>query len=111
MDKDVEDRIRTRAYLIWMEEGQPHGRDAEHWARAEAEVAATGGAKPKRTGTRRASPKTATAEAKPAAAPKARKPRASTAKADAGAGTKTADGTEKAAPKRTATRRKKTDPA
>lgn len=112
MDKDVEDRIRTRAYLIWMEEGQPHGRDAEHWARAEAEVAATGGAKPKRAGTRRASPKKAVAEAeaKPAAAAKARKPRAGTAKAVTGADAKTSDGAEKTAPKRTATRRKKTDP-
>ena len=77
MDKDVEDSIRTRAYLIWLDEGQPHGRDAEHWARAEADVAATGGAKPKRASTRRASPEKADAdaEAKPAATQGPSKPR------------------------------------
>jgi Protein of unknown function (DUF2934) len=26
------------AYRIWESEGRPHGRDQEHWARAEAEV-------------------------------------------------------------------------
>lgn len=28
-----------RAYLIWENEGRPHGRDAQHWAQAEAEAA------------------------------------------------------------------------
>jgi hypothetical protein len=27
-----------RAYEIWESEGRPHGRDQEHWARAEAEL-------------------------------------------------------------------------
>ncbi|MGE3874386.1 MAG: DUF2934 domain-containing protein [Parvibaculaceae bacterium] len=30
----TEDRIRERAYLLWLEEGQPEGKDAEHWKRA-----------------------------------------------------------------------------
>jgi len=34
-----EDRIRQRAYLIWLEEGQPEGREKEHWERAERNVA------------------------------------------------------------------------
>jgi hypothetical protein len=31
--------VRTRAYEIWEAEGRPHGRDAEHWFRALAEIA------------------------------------------------------------------------
>jgi hypothetical protein len=30
--------IARRAYEIWEGEGRPHGRDREHWLRAEAEV-------------------------------------------------------------------------
>lgn len=30
-----EDRIREQAYFIWLEEGQPQGRDKEHWEQAE----------------------------------------------------------------------------
>ena len=29
-----ESRIRERAYLLWLEEGQPEGKSAEHWERA-----------------------------------------------------------------------------
>jgi len=29
-----ENRIRERAYRLWIEEGQPHGKDAEHWEKA-----------------------------------------------------------------------------
>jgi hypothetical protein len=29
-----EERIRARAYQLWLEEGQPAGRDREHWERA-----------------------------------------------------------------------------
>ncbi len=29
-----EDRIRERAYLLWIEEGQPQGKSAEHWEKA-----------------------------------------------------------------------------
>jgi len=33
--------IRARAYDIWVEEGQPHGRDVEHWLRARDELSQT----------------------------------------------------------------------
>ena len=29
-----EQTIQARAYWIWIEEGQPEGRDVEHWLRA-----------------------------------------------------------------------------
>lgn len=29
-----EDRIRERAYRLWLEEGQPQGKSAEHWEKA-----------------------------------------------------------------------------
>jgi DUF2934 family protein len=33
-----EARIRERAYKIWINEGQPEGREAEHWERAAREI-------------------------------------------------------------------------
>ena len=33
-----DERIREQAYLIWLEEGRPEGRDKEHWERAEQTV-------------------------------------------------------------------------
>ncbi len=33
-----EHRIRQRAYVIWIEEGQPEGRELEHWLRARGEL-------------------------------------------------------------------------
>lgn len=33
-----QDRIKQRAHEIWEREGRPHGRDAEHWSRAEEEL-------------------------------------------------------------------------
>jgi hypothetical protein len=30
--------IRERAYAIWLDEGQPHGRDPDHWREAELEI-------------------------------------------------------------------------
>jgi hypothetical protein len=33
------ERIRTRAYLLWEQEGRPHGRDQEHWQEAERQLA------------------------------------------------------------------------
>jgi hypothetical protein len=32
------ERIAKRAYHIWMERGQPHGQDMEHWLMAEREM-------------------------------------------------------------------------
>lgn len=31
-----EEQIRSLAYNIWQEEGCPHGRNVEHWLKAEA---------------------------------------------------------------------------
>jgi hypothetical protein len=33
-----EARIRQQAYLVWLEEGRPEGRDKEHWDQAERTV-------------------------------------------------------------------------
>jgi hypothetical protein len=30
-EKDAEQRIRERAYLLWLEEGRPEGRAEAHW--------------------------------------------------------------------------------
>jgi hypothetical protein len=38
-DKDIERRIRERAYQIWLDEGRPEGRDKEHWELAKLAVA------------------------------------------------------------------------
>ena len=42
---DIDGAIRSRAYEFWQAEGQ-HGRDLDHWLRAEAEI--KGAAKPAR---------------------------------------------------------------
>jgi hypothetical protein len=42
--EEKEQRVRERAYQIWLDEGQPAGRDREHWRKAEAEVNAETGA-------------------------------------------------------------------
>jgi hypothetical protein len=33
-----DDQIRERAYLIWVNEGQPHGHELNHWLRAKWEL-------------------------------------------------------------------------
>ena len=33
-----EERIRQRAYDIWMREGCPGGKDSEHWDQAQREL-------------------------------------------------------------------------
>ena len=33
-----EEQLRQRAYSIWQAEGEPHGRDREHWDMAEREL-------------------------------------------------------------------------
>lgn len=43
MTNDQDEMIRARAHKIWESEGCPEGREADHWARAEAEVKAEGG--------------------------------------------------------------------
>jgi len=34
----LEDEIRTRAYLLYEQEGRQNGRDDEYWLRAESEI-------------------------------------------------------------------------
>lgn len=36
--RDYHEQVKRRAYDIWEEEGRPHGRDREHWHRAETEL-------------------------------------------------------------------------
>ncbi len=33
-----QEQLRARAYDIWQAEGEPHGRDREHWEMAEREL-------------------------------------------------------------------------
>jgi hypothetical protein len=33
-----EDQVRERARVIWEREGRPHGRNEEHWRRAQEEL-------------------------------------------------------------------------
>ena len=37
-DDSRSDKIRERAYAIWLDEGQSHGRDEEHWRQAAGEI-------------------------------------------------------------------------
>lgn len=36
---ELTQKIRERAYELWVEAGQPEGREHEHWAQAERELA------------------------------------------------------------------------
>jgi hypothetical protein len=38
-DEAIERRIRERAFLLWIDEGQPEGRDKDHWELAKMAVA------------------------------------------------------------------------
>ena len=40
MSSAPRDLIAKRAYEIWEQDGRPEGREAEHWLRAEQEIAA-----------------------------------------------------------------------
>lgn len=39
MNTDRDEQLRQRAYRIWEAEGRPDGMEADHWARAERELA------------------------------------------------------------------------
>ncbi|WP_322965566.1 DUF2934 domain-containing protein [Sphingomonas fuzhouensis] len=83
---DREEQLRQRAYGIWQSEGEPHGRDRDHWERAERELTELPpeepAVAPKPTANRRkkpaSAPQTIAAE-ETESKPKARKPRAKTA--------------------------------
>ena len=70
--------IAHTAYLFWLDEGQPHGRDQEHWLKA---IDALTPATPKKT--RKAAAKPAAAKSKAAPKAKAAAPKATKAKAAA----------------------------
>nr|WP_276039742.1 DUF2934 domain-containing protein [Sphingomonas sp. GM_Shp_1] len=94
--EDREEQLRQRAYGIWQAEGEPHGRDREHWEMAERDLTpAPSGTSDTPEEVTEDAPKPAqkpapsrrkkaeaaaisepSAEAEPAAKPKARKPRA-----------------------------------
>lgn len=42
MDKQIEERIRERAYEIWMRHGRIHGHADEYWYQAEREILGAG---------------------------------------------------------------------
>ncbi|MBC8747506.1 hypothetical protein OKW43_006883 [Paraburkholderia sp. WC7.3g] len=46
MDKELEARIRTRAYHIWQNDPSPEGRAADHWEEARRQIEAEGAAAP-----------------------------------------------------------------
>lgn len=81
MSLDVEQRIRDRAYAIWLEQGCPDGRDGDHWLQAEREIVAQARAaavpepmvKAPRKSVKKA--KAGPTAPPPAEAPKPRKPR------------------------------------
>ncbi|MDQ1230897.1 DUF2934 domain-containing protein [Sphingomonas sp. SORGH_AS_0879] len=94
--EDREEQLRQRAYGIWQAEGEPHGRDREHWEMAERDLApapseasdtpevvtedAPKPAQKPAPSRRKKAEATAisepSSEAEPTAKPKARKPRA-----------------------------------
>jgi Protein of unknown function (DUF2934) len=39
MSDDLEQRIRERAYRLWIEEGQPQGKAEAHWELARIDIA------------------------------------------------------------------------
>ena len=70
-------QIAETAYLLWLDEGQPEGRDQEHWLKA---IDALTPPTPKRKPARKAAAKPA---AKAKAKTPARKPRTTKAKTNA----------------------------
>lgn len=37
---DRDEQVRARAYALWQQDGEPHGRDQDYWHRAKDEIAA-----------------------------------------------------------------------
>lgn len=79
-----EAQIRETAYLLWLDDGQPEGRDQEHWLKAidaltPAKPKRKAPAKPRATKAKAATKTTAAPKTKAKAAPAAKKPRATKA--------------------------------
>lgn len=73
----LQERIKQRAYELWEADGRPHGRDAEHWARAERELRQggarqasikTGNGKASNGASAKTAPRSPSAASKPGAA-------------------------------------------
>lgn len=76
MQSSRDERIRERAYHIWVAEGRIEGRQDEHWQQAEREIAnEERQARPKGTAP---APSGAADPPRPAPARRARRPRAVT---------------------------------
>lgn len=37
-NENLEQRIRERAFQLWIEQGQPEGKENEHWEQARTEI-------------------------------------------------------------------------
>lgn len=70
---DSRDKVHERAYHLWRESGGEHGRDMEHWLRAEREMSGESGTKTTAAGKPASAriPKAAAEAKKPVAAKKA----------------------------------------
>ena len=68
-----EAKIRETAYLFWLDDGQPHGHDQEHWLKA---IDALTPATPKKARKAPAKPRVAKAKAAPTATKTAAKAKA-----------------------------------
>ncbi|MCQ4158913.1 DUF2934 domain-containing protein [Roseomonas sp. GC11] len=58
-ERQIEDRIRQRAYALWEAEGRPEGQEEAHWHRARAEIAAAGAREAPEPAPRKAAPRKA----------------------------------------------------
>jgi len=60
-----ENKIRETAYLFWLDDGQPEGRDQEHWLKAvDALTPPTPKKRARKAPTKKAAPKAAVTKAK-----------------------------------------------
>jgi hypothetical protein len=61
-DEELRRKIERRAYEIWESQGCPHGRDVDHWLRAETEITATSSISPASRGKGQPTPTESTAK-------------------------------------------------
>ena len=74
----TEQEIARRAYAIWEQEGRPHGRNLDHWLKAEREL--NGQTSPTLSPRRTESPKRGARSVAPAKTAAKTKPRARSSK-------------------------------
>lgn len=109
MSDKIRETIALKAYYLWEAEGRPEGKEAEHWAQAEAEI--LGRKAPKKAVANKTAAKPLAAEAAapaleatsaPLAKPETPAKKAPAKKASAAKTVKKADGAAKPAAKKTA---------